>query len=140
MTTKIHVAVDRSGRLLALQLSPGQYADITHADDLVYAMIGRATMRRGNQQSLPRYVIADKAYDADAFVDLLNGYGVTAVIPSRSNRKRQREVDKERYRHRNQVERFFNRIKHCRRVATRYEKTARNFLAFILLAALLVYI
>jgi len=145
MTTKIHVAVDRSGRPLVLQLSAGQRADITHAEDLLYATIGRATVRRatvrrGDQGPLPTFVIADKAYDADAFIDLLNGSGITAVIPSRSNRRQQREIDTERYRHRNHVERFFNRIKQCRRVATRYEKTARNFLAFILIAAIFFFI
>lgn len=140
MTTKIHVAVDRSGRPLVLQLSAGQRADITQAEDLLSATIGRATVRRGDQGPLPTFVIADKAYDADTFIDLLNGSGITAVIPSRSNRRQQREIDTERYRHRNHVERFFNRIKHCRRVATRYEKTARNFLAFILIAAIFFFI
>lgn len=115
-----------------LQLSAGQRADITHAEDLLYATIGRVTVRRGSQGPLPTFVIADKAYDADAFIDLLNGSGIMAVIPSLSNRRQQREIDAERYRHRNHVERFFNRIKHCRRVAIRYEKTARNFLAFML--------
>jgi transposase len=140
LTTKIHAATDQHGRPHALVLSAGQDADINYATRLFYRTIARAALKHPNTNVAPRAVLADKAYDANAFVDLLDGYGIEVVIPSRSNRTEQRVIDKQRYKNRNQVERFFNRIKHCRRVATRYEKTARNFLAFVLLAAALVYL
>jgi transposase len=83
-------------------------------------------------------VIADKAYDADELVQTICQRGAQAVIPPRSNRKQPRKFSKRRYKSRNFVERFVNRIKHYRRVATRYEKTARNYLAFVHLASSLV--
>ena len=60
------------------------------------------------------------------------------MIPPRSNRKEQREYDKETYKERNKVERFINKIKNCRRVATRYDKTATSFLGFVLIAATMI--
>lgn len=88
----------------------------------------------------PRYLIADKGYDSDAFIAEIERRGSTAVIPSRAGRTVSRRLLRTQYRRRNHVERFVNRIKHFRRVATRYEKTARNFLAFVQLAALLTWI
>ena len=79
-------------------------------------------------------MIADKAYDTDAILDLIATAGATAVIPSKSNRKSPRSLDRETYKTRNLVERFFGRIKEFRRVATRYDKTARNFLSAVRLA------
>jgi transposase len=83
-------------------------------------------------------VIGDKGYDSDAVVAAIESKGAEAVIPPRSNRKVQRAYDQERYKDRNLVERFWNKIKQFRRVATRYEKTARNFLAFVHLASVMV--
>ena len=84
------------------------------------------------------HVIADKGYDSGPFVEAIEAGGAKAVIPSRSNRREPREYDAHLYRERNQVERLFARLKECRRVATRYEKTARNFLAFCQLASVMV--
>jgi transposase len=84
------------------------------------------------------YVIADKGYDSGPFVATIEAAGAKAVIPSRSNRREPREYDKHLYRERNQVERLFGRLKECRRVATRYEKTSRNYLAFCQLASAMV--
>jgi transposase len=75
-------------------------------------------------------VIADKGFDSDEFVRAIEATGAEAVIPPRSNRKAPRDYDEHPYKERDRVERFLNRGKHYRRVATRYEKTARNFLAF----------
>src|SRR6185503_14109811 len=86
----------------------------------------------------PQAVIADKGYDSDELIDLIRERNAQVVIPPRSNRLQPRRFNKRRYKARNLVERFVNRIKHYRRVATRYEKTARNFLAFVHLAASLV--
>ena len=84
--------------------------------------------------------LGDKGYDSDALVETIEKAGAEAVIPPRSNRLVKREYDKHWYKDRNLVERFFNKIKNCRRVATRYEKTKRNFLGFLHLAGIMVWL
>lgn len=84
------------------------------------------------------HVIADKGYDSGALVGVIEAGGAKAVIPPRSNRKEPRDYDAHLYKERNLVERFLNKVKHRRRVATRYEKTARNYLAFWQLASIMV--
>ena len=83
----------------------------------------------------PRHVLADAAYDSDAIRGLIRKNKARACIRPNPTRKRKKRYDKKRYKHRNVIERFFRRIKQCRRVATRYEKKARNFAAFVWLAA-----
>lgn len=83
----------------------------------------------------PAAVIADKGYDSKKFADLVAQTGAEVVIPSRKNAKEPRQVDENLYKDRNKIERFFNRIKHYRRIATRYDKSADSFLAFLHLAA-----
>jgi len=85
-------------------------------------------------------VLADKGYDADYVVQAAQKMGAQAVIPPKSNRKTLREYDKELYKERNQVERLFNRLKHWRRVANRFDKTAESFLAFIHIAASCIWL
>jgi transposase len=108
-----------------IRLTPGQKADVTQAEPLL----------KGYS---PAAVIADKAYDSDPLVKTVETNGGEAVIPPKVNRKQPRDFDKYLYKVRNLVERFINRIKHYRRVATRYEKTGRNFLAFIQVASVMV--
>ena len=108
-----------------LTLSPGQDADITHAGGLLDGFT-------------PAVVIADKGYDKQALVDAVEAKGGEAVIPARRNRTVPREIDAERYKDRNLVERFWAKVKQYRRVATRYEKTARNFLSFVRVASIMV--
>ena len=85
--------------------------------------------------------LADKAYDADERVlKLLADSGVEAVIPPKSNRKEQREYDKELYKARHLIENFFGKLKQYRAIATRYDKTARNFLGAIHLAASIIWL
>jgi transposase len=86
------------------------------------------------------YVMADKGYDSRDFVKQIEGAGGIAVIPSRSTNRKRREYDRETYKNRNQVERFFNRMKQYRRFATRYEKTAKSFLALVYFVAVFVYL
>jgi len=124
-STKLHVACDARGQAVELRLGPGQEADITRAPELL-------------NEYEPEAVIADKAYDADSFVELIQDREAEVVIPPLSCRKKPRRFNKRKYRQRNLIERFLNRLKHYRRVATRYEKTARNFLAFAQLATTLV--
>lgn len=113
--------MDAKGQPIYCILSEGQAADITYAQALIDGLDAHA-------------VLADKGYDADHFLQYLKEHDIEAVIPSKSNRLKQRDHDRDLYKHRNVVERFFNRIKHFRRVATRYEKLARNFLSMFTLA------
>ena len=86
-------------------------------------------------------LIADKGYDADERVrEVLSVSDKTAVIPPRSNRKNPAEYDKELYKQRHKIENFFARLKDYRGIATRYEKTARNFLSGVYLAAAIIWI
>ncbi len=120
--TKVHVAVTGLGLPAAAVLSPGQDADVTHAG----AVLGDAR---------PAVVIADKGYDSRALVRSILARGAEAVIPSRKNSTTPRVIDADRYKDRNLVERFWAKAKQYRRVATRYDKTARNFLSFVHLAS-----
>ena len=126
-TTKLHAAVDALGNPLGFVLTPGQRADITQAEVLVEPYQVEA-------------VIADKGYDSDAFLAYLEARDAESVIPSKRNRKEQREIDRNLYKDRNKVERFFNRLKHYRRIATRYEKTARNYLSMVYLASTMIWL
>ena len=83
-------------------------------------------------------MIADKGYDSDCSVEAVESAGATAMIPSKSDRRRPRELARHLYRERNQVERLFGRLKEYRRGATRDEETARNDLAFCRLASVMV--
>jgi transposase len=124
-STKIHTSVDGKGEPTKLILTGGQESDIKQAARLIEG-----------QES--KFVIGDKGYDSDEFVRAIETAGATAVIPPRENRIEQREYDKDLYKDRNLVERFWSRMKQFRRVATRYEKTARNFLGFVRVAAIMV--
>ncbi len=88
----------------------------------------------------PQALLADKGYDADGFVESLKTRAIKAVIPAKSNLKVKRDCDFSLYRERNLVERFFNAIKHFRDIVTRYEKTARNFLAGLHLVCALAWL
>jgi transposase len=106
-------------------LSPGPEADITHAPALL----------EGTPAAV---VIADKGYDQRELVDGIEAKGGEAVIPTRKNSTAPRVIDTDRYKDRNRVERFWAKAKQYRRVATRYEKTARNFLAFVQVASIII--
>ena len=86
-----------------------------------------------------RYLLGDKAYDADHWRVYLKSRHIQPVIPNRSNRKQPYSFNKVRYRGRNVIERMFGRLKDFRRVATRYDKNAENFLSALCLAALICY-
>jgi transposase len=82
-----------------------------------------------------RHVVADRGYDANALLDLIRASGAKAHIPSTRQRLVHRSVNKRIYRQRNLVERYFCKLKHFRRIATRFDKLARNFLAAVALAS-----
>jgi transposase len=123
--TKIHGGVSGLGLPVKLILTPGQAADVTQAKALI--------------EDVPiEVVIGDKGYDRRAVVEAIEACGGEAVIPTQKNRKEQRAYDRDRYKDRNLVERFWFKLKQYRRVATRYEKTARNFMGFIMVASIMV--
>jgi transposase len=124
-STKLHAVVNGLGMPVEFKLTPGQAADITQAESLLEGYDFDA-------------VLGDKGFDSKKLIDYIEERGAEAVIPPRSNLKDQRAFDRHLYKERNLVERFINRIKQFRRVATRYEKTARNFLAFVEVAAITV--
>lgn len=109
---------------MKLKLTPGQVNDVTQAELMLEGLEAE-------------HVIGDKAYDSDDLRQTIRSSGAKPVIPSRKGIRRRR-YDKELYKNRNIIERFFNRLKHYRRVATRYDKTDPNFLGFVLLAAVFV--
>jgi transposase len=113
------------GLPVRLVLTPGQAADVTQAGALI--------------EGVPlEVVIGDRGYDSQAVVEAVEAEGGEAVIPPQKNRRVQRAYDRERYKDRNLVERFWAKVKHYRRVATRYEKTARNFLAMVHVASIML--
>ena len=85
-------------------------------------------------------VLADKGYDSDDLLRYVASLKAEAVIPAKKNRTIQRPLNRELYKDRNKVERFFGRVKHYRRIATRYEKTARNYMAMLHLVSAMVWL
>lgn len=126
-TSKLHAVVDALGNPLRLALTPGQQADCGVAADLLKGLAVGA-------------VLADKAYDTNALVAQIRQAGAAVVVPSKRNRRAPRLLDRNLYADRNKVERFFNRLKQYRRLATRYDKTAASFLAFAQCAATFVWL
>ena len=116
------------GNPLDFILTPGQAHDLEGADALLPQMAADT-------------LLADKAFDADKrVIEPLLAAGKTAVIPPKSNRKIQRDYDKEAYKARHLIENFFCKLKQFRAIATRYDKTARYFLAAIHLAAAIIWL
>ena len=124
-TTKLNAAVNDAFLPLRFTLTSGACHDVTQAPAL---MTGYTC----------RYVIADAAYDSDALRERIVAQGAVAVIKPRNNRVEERLYDKEVYKRRNVIERFFHRLKQYRRVATRYDKYADRYLGFVYFAALLI--
>ena len=128
MSTKIHATVDALGNPLGFYLTGGQACDLEGAEVLL-------------PQLESDTLLADKGYDADERVLIpWQQAGKTAVIPPKANRKVQREYDKELYKARHLIENFFEKIKQYRAIATRYDKTARNFLAAVYLVAAAIWL
>jgi transposase len=120
------MAVDGRGRPLRVILTPGQRGDVTQAAALLAGLT-------------PKRVLADKAYDANALRQLIAGLNAEAVIPCNPTRKVPIPYDFEAYKARNLIERCFNKLKHFRRIATRYDRRAAHFLSFIHLACAILW-
>lgn len=127
LTTKIHAAVDALGNPVRLLLTAGQACEYGQANALIDGFNAD-------------YIVADKGYDSNDFVDVINASGAPAVIPPRCNRNQPREYHRKIYKDRNLVEWFFQKIKNFRRIATRYERLARNYLAMLQLAATVIWL
>jgi transposase len=127
LSTKIHAAVDALGNPIRLILTAGQASEYVQAERLIEGFD-------------TDYVLADRGYDSDRFVDAVEAAGATAVIPSRRHRKQQRDYDQEIYKERNLVERLFQKLKQFRRIATRYEKLKRNYQSMLNLACSMIWL
>lgn len=126
MSTKIHLAVRGLGCPVRIALTAGQKGDAPQADRLI--------------EDLPAEVVmADTAYDSDRLRQAIDAKGAVAVIPNNPSRARKYPLDTHLYAQRHLVECCFAKLKQFRRVATRYEKTARNYLAVVTLAATILW-
>ena len=123
LTTKIHALVDACGLPIALKLTEGQAHDGRTATDML------ATLEAGD------ILLADRAYDSDALRQALAERGAWADVKPMPNRRNIPAFSGFLYRYRNLVERFFNKLKHFRGVATRYDKRPENYLAGVKLAS-----
>ncbi|WP_096700012.1 IS5 family transposase [Magnetospirillum sp. 15-1] len=128
LTSKIHALVDAEGRPVTLRLTAGQVHDSVEAEALLDGALSDGST-----------LLADKGYDSNAIRALAEKNKTWANIPVRSNRKDAFAFSAWVYRQRNLVERFFNRIKQFRGIATRYDKDPRNFLAAVKLVALRIW-
>ena len=123
LSTKINALVDQDGLPLRIVLSAGQASDKAAVEALIDGLKPAGAL------------VADRGYDARAVIDMVEARGGRAHIPTQRDRKVQRSIDPAIYRQRNVVERYFCKLKHFRRIATRFDKLARNFLAAVLLAS-----
>ena len=126
-STKIHVSVDGLGNPLRFILTGGQQHDITQAEELIAGYAGE-------------HVLADKGYDAQEFRQHILELGMMPVIPPRSNRKAPADYDRHLYRERHLVECFINKIKHYRRIFSRFEKLDTRYLGFLHFTAALIWL
>ena len=126
-STKIHITVDGLGNPLRLRLTAGERHDITQA----FALIEGWRFE---------HVIADRGYAAQDFIDLVVESGAEPVIPPKRNAKHPREYDHWLYRERHLVECFINKIKHFRRVFSRFDKLAKRYLAFLQFVSTLIWL
>jgi len=127
LSTKIHITVDALGNVLRLLYTAGQVHESTKAEALI------ADLQAQN-------IIGDKAFDSDRFRAHVAQRNMTAVIPSNANRSRAIPHDSDLYKERHLVECFINKIKHYRRIATRYEKTALSFAAILFLVGAMIWL
>lgn len=127
MSTKIHAAVDALGNPVRLLLTAGQASEYGQANALIEGFDAQ-------------YILADKGYDSDAFLQAIHNSGATPVVPPRKNRLVAREYDKVIYQDRNLVERLFQKLKGFRRIATRYERLKRNYQAMLDLVASIIWL
>ena len=127
LTSKLHAVCDAAGKPVRLLLTAGQVSDYRGAAALVASLPAATSL------------IADRGYDSDRFRTALTAQGITSCIPGRRHRKNPIEYDTALYKHRNQIERMFGRLKDWRRIATRYDRCAHTYLSAICLAATVLF-
>ena len=127
LTTKIHAATDALGNPLRFILTAGQVSEYGQANALIEGLSAD-------------FILADKGYDSNEFMKAIEMSGAQPVIPPKSNRLNQRAYDKEVYKERNLIERLFQKLKNFRRVATRYERLARNYMGMLQIAAVMIWL
>jgi transposase len=138
-TTKIHIGAEGLGKPVTFSLTGGH----VHDTQQFATLMGTGWIRRlgrGRPRLNPDRVAGDKAYSSGQIREALRRRGIGAVIPTKANERRHPDFDREAYRQRNRIERLINRLKQFRRIATRYEKRAANYLAMITLAAILLWL
>ena len=128
-TSKIHAATDKNGKAMCIFITGGNIYDSTQAEKLLHDTIHEGV-----------YVLGDKAFDSEQILKYIEKNRAITVVPPRKNRKEQREYDKSIYKNRNQIERFFNRLKQFKRIATRYDKLLFSFLSLVQFAVALITI
>ena len=128
LTTKIHALVDANGLPITLKLTEGQAHD------------GRSGADMLDKLQAGQILLADRAYDSDALRRAMTDQGIWANVRPMPHRISRTTFSPYMYRHRNLVERFFNKLKHYRAIATRYEKHAANYLALVKLAAIRIWL
>ena len=128
-STKINARTNAEGLPIGVVITPGQAHDVTAFPALMQEI-----------DCDPEQMLGDKGYDSEAVRNDIEERGGEAAIPSTATRKIQHAVDKALYALRNRIERFFNRAKNSRRVATRYDKLIESFAAFVLLACIRIWI
>lgn len=128
-STKINARTNAEGLPIGIVITPGQAHDVTAFPALMQEI-----------DCDPEQMLGDRGYDSEAVRDDIEQRGGEAAIPSIATRKIQHAVDKALYALRNRIERFFNRAKNSRRVATRYDKLIESFAAFVLLACVRIWI
>ncbi len=127
-STKLHALVDTKGRPLHVEITPGQQHESTVAEHII------------EEHARGKALIADTAYDSDAIRNKVKSRKMKAVIYPNPTRNKKPRVDRERYARRYRVEVFFHDLKRFRAIATRFEKTARNFLGLIQLACSAIWL
>jgi putative transposase len=127
LTTKLHMASDALGLPLRILATPGNRNDITQAADLLEGF------RTG-------HVIADKGYDGETAIAAVRKAGAVPVIPRRKMTAKWRPFDRVLYRERHLIEGLFGKLKQFRRIATRYDKHIQNYLGFVKIAAIAIWI
>lgn len=131
--------VEGNGQLMTFVLTPGQQHEATVAEELLdQGAVKR--VGRGRPKRRPKRLVGDKGYSSRKLRDTLRRRGIRITIPHKRNEHRSGPFDRTLYRLRNRVERFINRLKQFRRVATRYEKRADCYRAVVTLAAILLWL
>ena len=138
-STKIHLRAEGGGKPITAVLTGGE----RHEQIALEALLDQGAIRRqgrGRPRLRPRRVAGDKGYSSPTARARLRRRGIVPVIPSKRNQRRQPGFDREAYRERNRIERLINRLKQFRRIATRYEKRAENYLAMLTVVAILLWL